>query len=382
MSTIAERRAAVYEAAQGVTKQYDRTWYRDRLATKGDVPELWQALADQGLLALGAKEDVGGAGGMVELVAAQEAIAEAGIPTLELLVTAFARTAVDLHGSDEQRHRWVAPTTTGELRMCFAITEPDAGTNSFAMSTTARRDGGTYVVNGSKIYISVADTADWMLLVCRTAPPGENSPRTMLSLLMVDMATPGITLRELDTDVGIADKQFQVYFDDVEVPAANLIGQEGDGARQMFDALNPERLLGAAVGVGTGQHALQRAVAYANERAPFGRPTGSYQAVAHPLAKAQMEIEAARQMMYAGAEAFEQGDTTGVKANMAKYLAAEAGTAACDAAIQAHGGYAFDRETDILDLWKGARLLKIAPINNEMLLNFVAEKVMGLPRSY
>ena len=382
---LAEVRDAVHEAARGVTERYGRAYFLD-CVRKQEFPEaMWQAMGEQGLLGLGVPEEYGGSGGgLVEVTAAMEALSAAGAPMATFLLTTFARETILRHGNEEQKARFVAPTATGEERMCFAITEPDAGTNSWRIETTAlAQDDGTYRLNGQKVFISAADSSEHMMVVCRSTRLSEVEDRKAgMAIVVVDTASPGIEIRPLDIAVDIADLQFAVFFDDVVVPAENVIGEPGQAFRYLFDALNPERVLTASWGIGIGDYALAKAVDYAKERAPFGTPIGAYQALQHPMARARAHLDAARVLMYTAARVFDAGGDAGYLANAAKLLGSEAGTEACDVAIQAHGGYAFDRDFDVLSLWPVARLVRNIPINNEMILNYIGEHVLGLPRSY
>jgi acyl-CoA dehydrogenase len=321
---------------------------------------------------------------VLEITALNEALALAGVPTLFLVVTGLARVPIVRHGTKEQIAKYVTPTCTGEKKMCFAITEPNAGTNSFAMTTLASPDAdGGWTLNGQKVFISGARDADYMQVVARTTKAGDVKHRTDgMSLFVVDMKTPGIKLQQLNIQVETAERQYMVFFDNVKLPAEAVIGEPGKGAKLMFEGLNSERLLAAGAAIGLGDYALSKAVAYANERKPFGKPIGSYQALQHRMALAKAELEAARLMTYDAADRFDNGEDAGAHANMAKLLASRAAVAAIDATLQVHGGYGFDRDYDVVTLWPMTRLLEIAPINNEMLMNYIGEHVLGLPKSY
>jgi acyl-CoA dehydrogenase len=376
--------SAVQEAVHGVTKRFDRAYWL-RCARAGRfTDELWKAMGDAGLLGLGIPEVYGGyGGGMSEAAAAMDELSRAGLPPLFLVVTGLSRTAILRHASEEQKRAYLPPTVTGEKKFCFAITEPNAGTNAFKMQSLARRTGDTYVLNGQKIFISGANEADYMLVVARTTSFNQVADRREgLSLFIVDTKSPGIELQQLNIDILAPEKQFSVFFSDVEISAANLVGEEGKGVKYLFDALNPERLFVAAMSVGVGDYALQKAVAYAKERAPFDRPIGSYQALQHPLAYAKAHLEAARLMLYRACEVYDQGGVAGPESNMAKLLASEAGVEACNIAIQTHGGYGFDADYDVITLWPVTRLMEVAPVNNQMVLNYIGEHVLGLPKSY
>jgi len=272
--------------------------------------------------------------------------------------------------------------------MVFAITEPDAGSNSHDLATTATRDGDVYRLRGTKTYISGVDEAPRMLVVARTGVDDRDASRpgrALLSLFVVDTDAPGLDRTPIPVEVTIPEKQYQLFFDDVEVPADRLIGVEGDGLRQVFYGLNPERILSASICTGIGQYALERAAAYAREREVWGVPIGAHQGVAHPLARAKVELELARLMMQKAAWMHDHADdrvAAGEAANMAKFAGAEAGAHCLDAAIQTHGGNGMATEYGLADLWGLVRLLRIAPVSHEMILNFVAQQSLGLPKSY
>jgi acyl-CoA dehydrogenase len=381
---LGDVRAAVLEAAEGVTARFDRAYWLE-CARGGTFPdEMWQAMVDQGLLGLGVAEDYGGSGGgITDTVAAMEAISSAGTPLALYLLTVFSREAILRHGTPEQCRALVTPTVTGEQRMCFAVTEPNAGTNTFAIETNAVKTvDGDYLLNGQKIFISAIDVSDTVMVVTRTTRASEVADRRQgLSLFVVDVKSPGIELQLLDIGIVMPDRQYSVFFTDVRVPADRLIGAEGEGFRLLFDALNSERLLASAWAIGVGDYALAKAVEYVRDRAPFGKPIGGYQAVQHPLAMAKVKLDSARLLMYTASRSFDAGVQGGYLANAAKLLASTAAVEACDAAIQSHGGYAFDNGVDVATLWSIARLLKIAPVNNEVILNYIGEHVLRLPRS-
>ncbi|MFW6031075.1 MAG: acyl-CoA dehydrogenase family protein [Myxococcota bacterium] len=379
-----ETRQVVREVVKGVTDRFDRRDFLRRAKDREDLADVWATMADLGLLGVGIPEEHGGTGeGITGPVAVVEAMSQMGTPPMLYLLTSFSRMALLRHGSAEQQKRFVAPTVTGDLRLCFAITEADAGTNSFRMETFASQDGDGYSISGQKVFISGADVADHMLLVARTTRlrDAENK-RDGLSLFVVPMDAEGLEIQPMDIELHSPERQFFVFLRDVHVPEENLIGERDRGLRSLFDALNPERMLVAAWALGLGDHALARGVEYARERAPFGAPIGSYQAVQHPLARAKAHLEAARSVLYDACEAYDAGQDAGAAANMAKLLASEAAGEAVDAAVQTHGGSAFEHDTDVATLWPMVRLLRIAPVNNEMVLNYLSERVLGLPKSY
>lgn len=380
-----ELRETIAETVRGITRRWDRQYYMDKTSRHEEPKELYAAMAEAGLFALGVPEEFGGAGGGLTATASvMEEMSKAGLPPMIYSLTAFSRQAIIRYGTSEQIEKHVVPSLTADRRFAFALTEPDAGTNSFNMSMVAsRRPDGSYALKGQKVFISGADQADHMLVVARTTPLAEVKRKSDgISLFAVDTSTPGINMHPLNIEWHAPERQFAVYFDDVVLPAEALIGAEGKGAACMFESLNAERVVISAWTLGLGEFALAKAVKYAGERSPWGPPIGSYQSVAHPLARAKTQLEAARLMIYKAAADIDAGETSGDLANMAKLLASEAADAAVDAAIQTHGGLAFDADADIVTLWPMVRILRIAPLNNEMILNYVSEHVLGLPRSY
>ena len=316
---------------------------------------------------------------MVELAIVCEETAAQGCPLLLTLVSCgIAAEVIGKFGSSAQKAQWLPRLASGEGKIVFAITEPDAGTNSHKISTTAVRDGSDWVISGQKYFISGVEQADAILVVTRTGTSADG--KAQMSLFLVDTDAPGLVAQQLPVDVPMPDKQFTLFFDGVRVPADRLIGTEGDGFRQVFHGLNPERITGAALCVGIGRFALDKAAKYASERTIFKAPIGTYQGVSHPLAAAKIHVEAAALMTAKAACSTITASPRGPPSNMAKYLAAEAGIAAVDA-IQAHGDLGVSTEYGLLPLWGMARLLRIAPVNSEMILNYVAQHSLGLPRS-
>ena len=373
------------QAVAGVTARFDRGYFLRQARSGGTLDELWRDMADKDLLAVGVPQSLGGVGGGIAgMATVMEEMSAVGVPPILYVLTAFSRESLIRHGSEQQIADHVVPTISGERRICFAVTEPDAGTNSFAMRTRAQRlDEGGYVINGQKAFISGADEADHMLVIARTAPAGERVGRDHgFSLFIIDCDTPGIELARMDIEWHAPERQFEVFFSDVEVPPHALIGDEGKGFRYLFDSLNGERILIAAWAAGLGRFALGKAVNYARHRAPFGSPIGGYQAVQHPLARAHSHLEAARLMIRAASAEYDGGADAGAKANIAKLLASEAAGEALDVAVQVHGGHAFVAETDIATLWPMVRTMRTGPINNESILNYIGQHVLGLPRSF
>jgi alkylation response protein AidB-like acyl-CoA dehydrogenase len=374
-------RAAVRDVAAGFGHRY----YAEKSRSGGRADELWQAVADLGFLSVHLPEEYGGGGGgMSELAIVCEELAAQGCPLLLILVSpAICGSLISEFGTATQKDRWLKPLAAGE-KMVFAITEPDAGSNSHNIATTATRDGDVFRLNGSKTFISGVDEAPNMVVVTRTGTDPETG-RARLSLFVVDTGAPGLERTLIPVEISAPEKQYTLFFDNVEVPADRLLGDEGEGLRQVFVGLNPERIMSATICTGIGRYALLRAAEYARDREVWGVPIGRHQGLAHPLAIAKIEVELARLMTAKAAWMHDHSDdrvAAGEAANMAKYAAAEAGIHALDAAIQTHGGNGMASEYGLADLWGMVRLLRIAPVSREMVLNFVAQQSLGLPKSY
>jgi alkylation response protein AidB-like acyl-CoA dehydrogenase len=375
------------DAVGRIAAPFGGDYYVDHARRGVECTELWHALGDAGYVGVSVPEEYGGGGGgLVELALVCEETAAAGAPMLLLLVThAISAAVIAEYGTEEQRKEWLPGLAGGREKVVFAITEPGAGSNTHQLATTARRAEGEHpdrewVIRGEKYYISGVDDAQALLLVARTGTDGRGNAQ--LSLFLVPTGAPGLQKVPLPVDVMLPEKQFTLRFDDVRVPTTALVGDEGQGFRQVFHGLNPERITGAALCVGIARYALARAARYANEREVWGKPIGSHQGVAHPLAKARIETELAALMTRKAAWLHDRGLPAGEESNMAKYAAAEAAIAAADAAMQTHGGNGVASEFGLLPYWGLARLLRIAPVNREMILNFVAQHGLGLPRSY
>lgn len=373
-----ELRAAVAGIAAGFGGDY----YTRKAEAHEFTSELWAALGQQGYLGVNIAEEYGGGGaGLTELALVCEETAAQGCPLLLLLVSsAISGEVIGTYGTLYQRERWLPRLATGQGKIVFAITEPNAGSNTRRLSTTAERVGDEYVLRGQKYYISGVNEADAILVVTRTGFDSQGG--APLSLFLVDADSPGLTAQPLPVSVALPERQFTLFFDDVLVGADRLIGAEGEGFRQVFHGLNPERITGAALCVGIGRYALAKAAGYARERVVWDAPIGSYQGISHVLAKAKIEVEAAALLTAQAAWRHDHGEPAGEASNMAKYAAAEAALAAVDAAIQTHGGNGVSTEYGLLPLWGMARLLRIAPVSREMILNYVAQHSLGLPRSY
>ena len=370
-----------------VAKKYGREYWVAKARQGEFAQELWDELASGGYLGMLIPEEYGGGGlGMREMAVLQEELSHQGTPLLLIIVSAVMdATLIARYGSEAMKKRYLPGMARGEIKLCFALTEPTAGSNSFRISTKAVRDGDSYVLSGQKTFISAVDQSDYLLVVCRTTPFDEvDNKREGLSLLLVDRKAPGVTLQPLEMGVLHPETQFEVFFDDVRVPCDELIGEEGKGSKYLFDALNPERISAAATAVGLGQFVLEKAVAYAKERVVFDKPIGAHQGLQHPLAIAKVNLELAALMTHYAAQLSDGGDkvTAAAYANMAKFAAAEAATEACDLAIEVHGGSGFSIDVDLITVWPLVRMLRTVPVSREMALNYIGEHVLGLPRSY
>jgi alkylation response protein AidB-like acyl-CoA dehydrogenase len=384
--TQSDEHLMLREAVSSIASKFGHEYYVAKARADGRTTELWDAVGEAGFLGVSVPEEYGGGGGgITELALVTEELAAAGCPLLIMVVSpAICATIIAKFGTEAQKQRWLPKFATGELKMAFAITEPDAGSNSHNLSLTATKDGDIYRLNGSKYYISGVDEAQAMLVVTRSGIDPDTG-RGKLSLFVVDTDTPGLDKQVLPVEITAPEKQYTLFFDNVQVEADRLIGAEGEGLRQVFFGLNPERILSASIANGISRYVLDKAANYARERQVWGTPIGRHQGISHPLAKAKIEVELARLMTDKAAWLCDfAGDTpeAGEAANMAKYAAAEATLAALDQAIQTHGGNGMSSEYGIADLWGMARLLRIAPVSREMILNFVAQHSLGLPKSY
>jgi alkylation response protein AidB-like acyl-CoA dehydrogenase len=372
-------------AVSDVAAQFGHRYYADAVRRGEKLDELWSAVGGLGYLGVHLPEALGGGGaGITELAIVCEELAAQGCPLLLILVSAaICAELIARFGTSEQQAEWVPAMAAGK-KMAFAITEAGAGSNTHKIATTAVRDGDVYRVNGSKSFISGADEADQMLVVTRTGFDAQ-SERGLLTLLIIDVHTPGLAISPIPVEIASPEKQFELFFDDVRVPVSRRLGEEHRGLGIVFQGLNPERITGAALCAGIGRYALGAAADYAKTRQVWEVPIGAHQGISHPLAAAKVDLELARLMTAKAAWAHDQGADSGLAAeaaNMAKYAAAEACLRCIDASIQTHGGNGMTTEFGIADLWGLARLLRIAPVSREMILNFVAQHCLDLPRSY
>ncbi|MBE1578121.1 acyl-CoA dehydrogenase family protein [Amycolatopsis roodepoortensis] len=382
--TEPEERVALRAAVTELGKKYGYEYYAKQARAGLKTEELWAEAGRLGYLGVNLPEEYGGGGaGIADLAAVLEELAAAGSPLLLMVVSpAICGTVISRFGTDEQKKRWLPGIADGSRRMVFAITEPDAGSNSHKITTTAKRDADGWVLSGRKVYISGVDEADAVLVVGRTedAKTGKLKP----ALFTVPTDTPGFEYKQIDMDIVSPEKQFGLFLDDVHLPADALVGEEDAAIAQLFAGLNPERIMGASFSLGIARYALGKAVGYANERKVWGAPIGTHQGLAHPLAEIKIELELAKLMTQKAASLYDSGDDFGAgeSANMAKYAAAEVAIRAVDQAVQTHGGNGLASEYGLGTLVTAVRLGRIAPVSREMVLNFVGQHSLGLPRSY
>ena len=374
---------AIRESVAGIAKRYGPEYFLERGRSGGGIEELWNDLGAAGLLGLHLPEEYGGGGGgMAEAVVVVEELAAQGMPLLIWVISpAICGCILAHHASEDMKRQWLAPIADGTKKMAFGLTEPDAGSNSHNVKTTARRTDSGWRISGSKYYISAVDQADAILLVARDAEHS-TAERSRLSLFVVPIDSPGLTFAPIATSIVSPDKQFTVYLDDVAVDEDALIGVAGDGLRQVFDGLNPERILVGALCSGIGRYAIDKAVDYAKQRQVWSAPIGAHQGIAHPLAECHVAVELGRMATVRSAELFDAGEPAGEASNIAKYAASEAALKALDQAIQTHGGNGLAHEYGLSELWFVTRLMRTAPVSREMVLNFIAQTSLGLPRSY
>lgn len=382
--TESEERRELRKQVAKLAGKYGREYFTKQARAGGKTTDLWREIGKNGYLGINIPEEHGGGGGGIgDIAAVCEELAAQGCPLLMMVVSpAICGSVIARFGTEEQKRRWLPGIADGTFTMAFAITEPDAGSNSHRITTTARRDGDEWVLSGSKIFISGVDESHAVLVVARTedARTGKLKP----CLFVVPTDAPGLEANPIPMEMVSPEKQFTVFIDDVRLPADALVGDEDAGLVQLFAGLNPERIMAAAFATGMARFALDRATEYVRERTVFQTPIGAHQAIAHPLAESHIEIEMARLMTQKAAALLDAGDDMGAgkAANMAKYAAGEAACRAADRAVQAHGGNGITQEYGVAGLLVASRVTRIAPVSREMILNFVAMHSLGLPKSY
>jgi len=383
--SITGEQQQIYEYGDQLAKTYDNAYWLDHVRRRAFPRELFNQIAADGYLGLMVPEALGGAGlGMTEMALFMEGTANNGIPLLMLVVgPCMTLSHLAAHGSEKHKRELLPAACRGEINFCFAITEAGAGSNTLNIKTAARRRGNRFSLKGEKTFITGADVADYCLVVARTTQADQVQRRTDgFSLFVVNLKAKGVSRQRVKVSIPLPEEQWTLFFDEVDLGPEDLVGNVDQGFSILFDTLNPERIVLGALCCGVGRFALDKAVKYASERVVFDRPIGAYQGVQHPLAKARTQIELASLMTRKAAWEFDKGLPAGASANMAKYAAAEAGIEAVDASLQAHGGAGFTEDTGIYELYPLMRLLRTAPVNRELCLSFIGDKVMGLPRSY
>ncbi|KOV68542.1 acyl-CoA dehydrogenase [Streptomyces sp. NRRL WC-3618] len=381
-----EEHKALRTAVATLGTRYGREYIATVTRENRHPTELWSDAAKLGYLGANLPEAYGGGGGgITELSIVLEELGAAGCPLLMLIVSpAICGTVIARFGTETQKQEWLPGIADGTRTMAFGITEPDAGSNSHRITTTARRDPdtGDWLLTGRKVFISGVDIADAVLIVGRTED--SRTGRLKPCLFIVPRDAEGFSRRRIDMELDSPEKQFELTLDDVRLPAGALVGDEDAGLLQLFAGLNPERIMTAAFAIGIGRYALDVAVRYARERTVWKEPIGAHQAVAHPLAQAHIDLELARLMMRKAAALYDAGDDVGAgeAANMAKYAAGEACVKAVDQAVHTLGGNGLTREFGLASLITVARVARIAPVSREMILNYVSHQTLGLPKSY
>jgi alkylation response protein AidB-like acyl-CoA dehydrogenase len=379
-----EERRALRAAVARLGAGYGHEYFARKARAGEHLTELWAEAGKLGYLGVNIPAEYGGGGGgIAELSLVLEELGAAGCPLLMMVVSpAICGSVIARFGTDEQKRRWLPGLADGTRVMAFAITEPDAGSNSHRLSTVGRRDGGDWVLSGRKVFISGVDGADDVLVVGRAADAATGKLKP--ALFVVPRDTPGFEWRPIEMELVTPDRQYALFLDDVRLPGDALVGDAGAGLLQLFAGLNPERIMAAAFGLGMGRYALDRAVSYVKERTVWDAPIGAHQGLAHPLAQCKIELELARLMTQKAAFLYDHGDdmAAGEAANMAKYAAAEASIRIVDQAVQSLGGNGLSTEYGLASLLTLARVGRVAPVSREMVLNFVAQYSLGLPKSY
>ena len=382
-----EEQQALRKAVAAMAANYGERYYLEKARAGEHTTELWSEAGKLAFIGVNLPEEYGGGGaGMYELSLVMEEMSANGCALLLMVVSpAINGTIISKFGTEEQKKRWIPGIADGSITMAFAITEPDAGSNSHRITTTARRDGSDWILSGQKVFISGVDQAQAVLVVGRTYKDGVAKSESLRpALFIVPTDTLGLSWTKIDMEIVSPENQFQLFLDEVRLPADALVGSEDAAIAQLFAGLNPERIMGAASAVGMGRFAINKATEYVKTRQVWKTPIGAHQGISHPLAQNHIEIELAKLMMQKAATLYDLGDDAGAAeaANMAKYAAGEASVRAVDQAVQSLGGNGLTKEYGIASVLTASRLARIAPVSREMILNFVAQTSLGLPRSY
>ena len=385
--TFSEDQLEIKRAIEKLCEKYDDAYWLDRDRNGGFPEDFVKDLASGGWLGVAMPQDVGGAGlGVTEAALMMQTIAASGAGmsgVSAVHINLFGPMPIVVFGTPEQKQRFLPPLIRGEDRCCFGVTEPNAGLDTTHLECRAEWDGSHYVVHGQKMWTSTAQTANKILLIARTTPIDQTEKASDgLSLFYTDLNRDFVEVQEIEKMGRKAVDSNALFIDGLRIPKEDLIGEEGKGFKYLLHGLNPERVLVGAEGVGIGMAALERAANYARERVVFGRPIGQNQAIQHPLARNWMELEAANLMVFKAASLYDRGEPCGAEANSAKYLGGEAGFRACEQAVMTHGGMGYAKEYHVERLFREVMVARIAPVSREMILSFVAERVLDLPKSY
>ena len=379
----AEHHRELRESVARLVGKFGRRYYQEVVENGTEPDALWRELADAGFLGVLVSEEYGGSGGgLADLNVVIEECSAQGCPILALVISSIVAPIIQTYGTEELKRKWLPAIVQGTPKMCFAITEPDAGSNTHRISTTARSNGKGYVLNGAKYWTSGIDVSEAVMVVARDGDIELGGGRSALSLFVVPTNTPGISYTRINAAPRTTERQFSVFFDNVQLGPEALVGEAGAGLKQVFVGLNPERVSAAAINNGISRYALVQGAQYAKDRTVWKTSIGAHQGVAHPLAEAYVAVQAARLLTARAAQLYDLGEDAAEAANMAKFSAAESSLKALDQAIQVHGGNGLSYDYGLADLWFIARLHKTAPVSREMILNYVSQHCLGLPKSY
>ena len=385
--TLTEEQRAIEDGIGQIMSDFGDEYWLEKDKTGGFPEEYYQAMASGGWLGVSFPEAYGGADlGIASAAVMMRAIASSSgamQAASAIHMNVFGPKAVAVFGTDEQKQRWLPPIISGEQKSAFGVTEPNAGLDTGSITTRAERTNDGYVVNGRKVWTSTAQVADKILLLARTTPK-EQCERGIdgLSLFYADLDRTACDVREIDKMGRKSVDSNEVFIDNLEIPVEDRIGEEGKGFRYILHSMNPERILVGSEAIGIGQEALRRASEYAKERVVFGRPIGQNQGIQHPLAESWAQLEAAWLLCLKAASLFDAGQPCGAEANAAKYLSSEVGFTACERAVLAHGGMGYAKEFHVERLMREVMINRIAPVSQQLVLNYIAERVLGLPKSY
>ena len=384
---LTEEQRAIEDGVSKVLSVFDDEYWLEKDRNGGFPEEFYRAMANGGWLGVSFPEEVGGAnlgvGSATVMMRAIASSAGAMQAASAIHMNVFGPKAIAVFGTDEQKQRWLPPIIKGTQKSAFGVTEPNAGLDTGSITTKAERTNNGYLINGRKVWTSTAQVADKLLLLARTTPK-DDCERGIdgLSLFYTDLDRSHCDIREIDKMGRKAVDSNEIFIDNLKVDAEDLIGEEGKGFRYILHSMNPERILVGAEAIGIGMEALRRASKYAKERVVFGRPIGQNQAIQHPLAESWAQLQAAWMMCMRAADLFDAGEPCGAEANAAKYLSSEAGFEACERAVMTHGGMGYAKEFHVERLMREVMINRIAPVSQQMVLNFISERVLGLPKSY